>query len=214
METINNIEACINANLIEKGSLGKFIFRDNANQWFIFYKKGNVFEIEYLKYGFWRHFKTIFTDRRQIYEAQDIFYGGTSGKFDDTLLKLFDILQRIGRRTPKNEFRFFNKAEYMWDLYALPFSIDSLRELQSTLLNSTEISDDQINKGALVTHGIFISVNCVGRVNPQSNAHPNGDGLSRREVRSRLSSFELARREDGSPLAVEKVLVKLPSRIM
>ena len=181
LETIHKIEISINSNLMKKGGLGKLIFRDSNNKWFIVHKNWNRFEVEYLKYGFWRHFKDLFKDKRQIYESKDIFYGGATGRYNDVLSKLFQVLAHVGRRIPNNEFKFFHRDEYMWDLYALPFSVESLKELRASLLDSSEssISDRQYDSDLLVTHGIFISLNCIGRTNTLT--YESGDGeLSRR----------------------------------
>lgn len=147
-----------------KGSMGKFVFKDVKDRWFFFYKTGNFFSIEYLQFGFWHHFKELFTNEAEIYHAEDIFFEGNSGQYNKIMLAFYQAIDLMGSKIPHNEFSTFNKDTYIWDLYALPFSMHSIKDLKKKILEVLEESGEYMKDiRNIVTEGIFVSVNLRGK---------------------------------------------------
>ena len=105
------IETSINKNLVEKGSVGKFLFKDAQDRWFITYKNEGQLKVHYLKNGFWPHFDDVFLDNTKIYESKDILFPGISGYFRDVVNRFYVSLRRISKSINKNKFRNQSKNE-------------------------------------------------------------------------------------------------------
>jgi hypothetical protein len=199
-ETIQMIETSINTNLIEQGSLGKFIFRDMKNRWFFVHKRHNHYEIEYLNDGFWKHYKDLFPDKSQLYESKDVLFGGQTKKYDEVIERFYMSLKNIGRRVSRNQFRFFDRNEYIWNLYALPFAADSIRGLRAAVSQAVEyMPGAEAHVGqSLVTHGLFLSMNIMGRT---SKTTVKTEGSIILTIQSRKNSLELQGGEEAGLLS-------------
>jgi hypothetical protein len=175
VEIICLIESSINNNLLQKGGIGKFIFKDAQNNWFTVYRKQNMHKVHYLKYGFWTHFKEIFPDASQLYESKDILYSGSNKKYDPVVNRFHLSLKRISKTIDKNKFKEFEREENVWNMYAIPFEASSVQKLRGSVLKAAHHFPETnvlTVAHALVTSGVFVSLNYHSKVNKAEKGAP------------------------------------------
>lgn len=168
VEILHLIEKSINVNLLERGSVGKFLFKDSLNRWFFFYKKNEKVKIHYLQYGFWNFFHEIFSEPNKLYESKDALFPGVSGKYEDVVKRLHISLRRMSKTMEKNQFKDFGRKDNIWNIYAIPFLTDSSKNLRSSVLRAVHnIHDANITTlgQLLITEGVFVSANYITRTN-------------------------------------------------
>jgi hypothetical protein len=157
------VEESITKNLLNRGSLGKFIFRDSQDRWFYIYKKGEKMKIGYLRHGFWDHFSEVFPEGNALYEAQDIFHAGNTLRYSSIVENLFVSTKRISHGVQNSEFGQFDRNENVWNAYMIPFETENSKQLRTSILKSSS----QNSEGAkiqnlmklLVNQGVFLTVN-------------------------------------------------------
>jgi hypothetical protein len=175
VEIICLIENSINSNLLQKGGIGKFIFKDAQNNWFTVFKKQKTHKVHYLKYGFWTHFKEIFPDKTQLYESKDILYAGSNKKYDPVVNRFHLSLKRISKTIDKNKFKEFDREENVWNMYTIPFETSSIQKLRGSVLKAAHHFPETnflTVAHALVTSGVFVSVNYHSKVNKVDKEGP------------------------------------------
>jgi hypothetical protein len=168
LEIIHMIEASINSNLLEKGSVSKFLFKDSQDRWFFTYKTEGTIKIHYLKHGPWSHFEDVFKEQDKIYEGKDIMFPGANGSFNEVVKNFHVSCSRMSKSLNKNRFRECNRKETIWNMYNLPFETDSSRNLRGKVLKAVHkfSSTDMKNvEELLVTKGVLVSINYLARAN-------------------------------------------------
>jgi hypothetical protein len=60
---LHMIENSISVNLQQKGSMGKFIFKNVAGDWFFTSEENGRLKIHKVEYGFWNHWGTVFSEK-------------------------------------------------------------------------------------------------------------------------------------------------------
>jgi len=148
MEIIFMIETSIQKNLAQKGSLGKFVFRDPKGRWFIISKLKSKYKLTYLKYGFWNYFDDVFKDKQKVYEAKDCLYEGQSGKYDQIVDNFYVSLRRIAKRCNQDSFLQYDRTENIWNMYAIPFETSSNSALNNQVVKAV-VHQPKINIGTI-----------------------------------------------------------------
>jgi len=187
------IEESINKNLLRKGSLSKFLFKDHKGKWFFIFKQGSKFRIQYLSSGFWTYSDDLFSDKSKLYEGQDILYPGKNRKFETPADDFYSVLAKISKKLQRSTFDNCEKDEGLWNLYAIPFQTSSVKQLKVNALKAvkTKSKIDITNlQDTIVTEGVFFSVNYIMSANEAQGAHQE---LQRMNT-SQLIDFEKNRK--------------------
>jgi len=164
VEITSMIEESINKNLLRKGSLSKFLFKDNQGKWFFVFKQNRKFRIQYLSSGFWTYSDDLFTDKSKLYEGQDILFPGRNKKFETPADDFYTILAKISKKLQKSSFSNFDRDEGLWNMYAIPFKTSSMKDLKVNVLKSIKAKskiDITSLQDTIITEGVLFSVNYI-----------------------------------------------------
>ncbi len=187
------IEESINKNLLRKGSLSKFLFKDQKGKWFFIFKQRNKFRIQYLSSGFWSYSDDLFTDKSKLYEGQDILYPGKNRKFETPAEDFYSVLAQISKKLQRSTLHNCEKDEGLWNMYAIPFQTSSVKQLKLNALKAvkTKSKIDITNlQDTIVTEGVFFSVNYIMSAHEARGANQE---LQRMNT-SQLIDFEKSRK--------------------
>jgi len=84
--------------------------------------------------------------------------------YSKILMPFYEGISKLGSKIPNNEFKAFTKNNHIWDLYALPFNLDSEKNLKKKISEILEVSQEYMRETRnIVTEGIFVSVNLKGK---------------------------------------------------
>jgi hypothetical protein len=162
IEIIYMIEQSINKNLVQKGSVGKFVFKDSKERWFCLYKHNDRMKLKYIKYGVWNHFDELFEDKKKIYYSNDIFYSGHDHHVESVVRRLHNTFQQFSLLNDDRHLKDLRRDANIWSLYVAPFETESTRGLRNMVSRLAaqlpQISFESLAK-LLVTQGCFVSLN-------------------------------------------------------
>jgi hypothetical protein len=142
--------------------------------------------------GFYSCFDEIFQNKNQIYEGQDIFYGGRDQRFVDVIYRLEQSLKRMSKQAQYTQFHNYNTRDHLWNLYALPFEGDTMTNLQTAMKGLIKKNQDidwaQFDLNP-ITQGVFISLVNVHSLKKKTLGGP--DDSSKRNPAALLNSLSI-----------------------